>query len=166
MLILVVGLPGSGKTYFARAVSQKLGATHINSDKIRKELFKMPQYKAADKSAVYDVMYRRVCQTLEQGQTVILDATFSLQKYRIPYLNYAKKNKIPLRIILIRADEKVILQRLQTPRPDSDADFAVYSKIKSEFEPLAMPHLELTSTQLPLDDLIELCLDYLKQEES
>ena len=35
--ILVMGLPGSGKTTFATELANKLGATHLNADAIRKE---------------------------------------------------------------------------------------------------------------------------------
>lgn len=35
--ILVMGLPGSGKTTFATRLAEKLGATHLNADAIREE---------------------------------------------------------------------------------------------------------------------------------
>lgn len=37
MIILVMGLPGSGKTTFATELAKKLSATHLNADAIRKE---------------------------------------------------------------------------------------------------------------------------------
>jgi len=35
--ILIVGLPGSGKTALAKPLAAKLGAVHINADQIREE---------------------------------------------------------------------------------------------------------------------------------
>ena len=35
--VLVMGLPGSGKTTFATELANKLGATHLNADDVRKE---------------------------------------------------------------------------------------------------------------------------------
>lgn len=37
MRILVMGLPGSGKTTFATRLAEKLGADHLNADVVRKE---------------------------------------------------------------------------------------------------------------------------------
>jgi predicted kinase len=161
MLILVMGLPGSGKSYFARAFAKKINAVHFNSDIIRKQEPEHTAYTAADKLKVYQSMYSKTCQELTQGNTVVVDATFSLQKYRDPYLNYAKANQIPIKTILVSADENTIFQRLQHSRPDSDADFEVYKKIKSEFEPIALNYLELTSHLYTLDEQIELALVYI-----
>lgn len=36
MIILIMGLPGSGKTTLAKKLVEKLNATHINADEVRK----------------------------------------------------------------------------------------------------------------------------------
>lgn len=35
MKILVMGLPGAGKTYLAERLAQRLGAVHLNADRVR-----------------------------------------------------------------------------------------------------------------------------------
>ncbi|MDH3708233.1 MAG: hypothetical protein OER04_00005, partial [Cyclobacteriaceae bacterium] len=52
--------------------------------------------------------------------------------------------------------------RLQHKRPDSDADYEVYKKIKSEFQTLGKMHLELRTDQLTLTEMIELGIDFIK----
>jgi len=157
---MVMGLPGSGKTYFAKAFSKRIGGMHINSDITRKNLDKHPKYGTADKTVVYKAMFKKVCQALEKDKIVVVDATFSLQQYRRPYFDFIQKNKISLRLILIEADEHTIAHRLQKKRPDSDADFAIYKKIKSEFEPLNIAFLRLRSDQQSLEEMIEQSLSF------
>lgn len=161
ILIIIMGLPGSGKTYFAKAFSKRIGGMHINSDMIRKDLDKQPAYAAADKAAIYSVMFNQVCQALKRGEIVVVDATFSLYKYRQPYFDFAQKNQIPVRPILVEADEHTIALRLQKKRPFSDADITVYKKIKSEFEPLNREHLVLNSDKHSLEEMLEQCIEYM-----
>lgn len=49
MKILVMGLPGSGKTTLARAVAQKLQCAHFNADEVRATLSKDLGFSIADR---------------------------------------------------------------------------------------------------------------------
>jgi predicted kinase len=162
---MVMGLPGSGKTYFAKAFAHKIRGLHINNDMVRKELDQHPKYSGEDKNRVYTTVFEKACQALGEGEVVVVDATFSKLQYRKPYYDYAQKNKIPMHVILIQADEHTIAKRLLNQRPDSDADFAVYEIIKAEFEPLKLGHLTLASDKYSLKEMINKSLDYIVLEQ-
>ena len=151
---MITGLPGSGKTYFAKALAKSLKAIHINSDGTRKKLWRIPGYKAADKSEVYNIMFEMVSKNLAEGKTVVVDATFSLQNYRQPYYHMVQEKNIPLNIVQIEAEESTIAQRLKKKRSDSDADFTIYQKIKREYEDISREHLLLRSDKLSLEEMI------------
>ncbi len=161
MLIIVMGLPGTGKTYFAKALAKKIDGVHFNSDNVRKALYEKPAYTGSDKGLVYKTMFDKVCVALKKHYFVIVDATFSLARYRDPYLNHVANNMIPLRIFQIEADEDTIAKRIAEKRPDSDADFKVYQKIKSEFETLEMNQKVLKSDQLSLKKMLEQALEFI-----
>ena len=160
-LIMIMGLPGSGKTYFAKALSSEIGAEHFNSDRIRKELTAKPQYSSEDKATVYEKMLDDVCKALSGGETVVVDATFSRVAYRSAYLQYTAENDIPVHVIYVKADESVIKVRVSKKRPDSDADFEVYKKVKAEYEPIEGEYFELGSDKDTIEIMTHKALKYM-----
>lgn len=151
---MVLGLPGVGKSYFARQFARSIGGIHINSDIIRKQIIRQPTYTKDEKSRVYSEMFDTVTRHLRSGNTVVVDATFSKKEHRLPYYNYVDQQKIELKLIKIDAIENVVKERLKVHRPDSDADYEVYQKIKREYDPVDRPHLVLDSSKLDIDQMI------------
>lgn len=80
-LICLVGIPGAGKTYYAKKYIDKCGGIHLSSDNIRKELY-------GDESAqgnpyeVFSLMQNRAIEALNDGCTVLYDATNITRKDR------------------------------------------------------------------------------------
>ena len=58
--IMVMGLPGSGKIYFAKALAAHIGAAHFNSDRIRKEAAKQVRYTDTDKARIHAGLFAHV----------------------------------------------------------------------------------------------------------
>ena len=82
MMIIVSGLPGSGKTHLASRLASKLGAEYISSDLTRKEIESRGEYAFEDNLTVYEEMARRAGDELRHGNTVVIDATFYLREMR------------------------------------------------------------------------------------
>lgn len=161
MLVLVCGLPGTGKTTFAKAIAQELKAIHLNSDMIREEWGTFGQYDEKSKKKLYEELLARTRTQLEAGNRVVVDSTFFSRKLRKPYTKLAKElNKNIIRF-LITADEDVIRERVTKNEAFSKADFEVYLKIKRSFEPLEKNHLTLDSVQLSLEDMVGRAQEYL-----
>ena len=81
-LILLVGVPGSGKTTYAKNYIEKAPNTiHLSSDGIRAELYgdESIQGNPAD---VFSLMQKRTIEALNDGQNVIYDATNITRKDR------------------------------------------------------------------------------------
>ncbi len=160
MVILVMGLPGSGKSYFASRLADAINADYFNSDRIRKEMILNRQYSEQEKELVYNEMLLRMGQSLKQNKDVVLDATFYKKRLRDKF-----SSNIPgssgLAQIEVTAPEEVIKQRLSHKREFSEADFEVYRTILKDWEPITDKHLVLSSADNNLDDLVQKAIQYL-----
>jgi len=145
MLLLLSGLPGSGKSTIAREYVARYGGVHISSDLIRTELGLRGHYQPGDKARVYTAMLERTTEVLSNGGTAVVDGTFYSEATRTPFEAAARACGVPVFRVQVRAQETTVRQRLQKSRPDSEADFAVYEKIRDQYEPWLQPHLELWS---------------------
>ena len=74
-LVLLSGLPGTGKTTFAAKLAPRLAAVVLESDRIRRELFPRRRYTRKESGQVFAVVRERAAATLAEGRSVIVDAT-------------------------------------------------------------------------------------------
>lgn len=152
MVVMVTGLPGAGKSFFAARLAERLEGEHISSDRIRKKMFMYRTYGSQEKQAVYEEMLHRL-QIAALIRNVIVDATFHKEKMRKMFLEALPKN-VPVFVIEVVAEQNLIHKRLQKPRQDSEADFSVYELIRNEWEPVQSPHLTVMSTDSNIEDML------------
>jgi predicted kinase len=153
MIIIVFGLPGSGKSYFASRLAGRLNADYISSDGLRRNLFAETIYSESEKLLVYSKMLKEMKDHIRQNRDLVCDATFYRNDIRKQFIDEAgRENEIVF--IEVQATEPVIRRRLAKKRADSDADFDVYRKIKEEWEPLQEEHLVLESTDNNIDYML------------
>lgn len=81
-LILLCGIPSSGKTTYAeKYVEEHSNTIHISSDKIRKELWG-DEATQGDNNEVFSLMQSRTIEALNNGKSVVYDATNITRKDR------------------------------------------------------------------------------------
>ena len=87
-LHFLIGLPGSGKSTFAKKIAKDNFAVILSSDNIRKELF---GYENQDNNGkVFEVMNNRAIELLENNIDVVYDATNLNEKKRRTIISRAK----------------------------------------------------------------------------
>ena len=93
-LVLVGGLPGSGKTTVATSLARRPGVEHLSSDHVRKHLAGLPPevpagtgpgeglYDEAMTARTYESLLDEARTLLGHGRSVVLDATFADERWR------------------------------------------------------------------------------------
>lgn len=137
ILILGAGLPGIGRSIRLKILAQKTKAMIIDSDVLRQQI-KKSNYDKKSKLLVYQKMIRLAEKYLEHGKNVILDATFSKEKYRQLAKNLVKKLKTRYCFIEFYCSDEIAKLRFQErakeKNPISQANWQVYLKIKKEWQ--------------------------------
>jgi predicted kinase len=164
VIVIVFGLPGSGKSFFAVKLAGMIKADYINSDQVRRAMFTVREYSEREKLSVYNQMLVQMHKALQQHKNLVLDATFHTNDIRKKFLDTAEGFDDIIFIEII-AKESLIKERLKRPRKDSEADFEVYQKIKKQCEPLKTDHLILQSTDDNITEMLERTAAYLHLKE-
>jgi predicted kinase len=87
-LILLVGIPGSGKTTLSKKLAEK-GYTTISADSIRQELYG-DEADQGDPKDVFAVFYERMDKILSSGADLVVDNTNLKAQYRQEITERAK----------------------------------------------------------------------------
>ncbi len=143
MLILVCGLPGTGKTTVAKKIADKTKSFVFNTDIVRKELFEKPKYTKKEKELIYNLLFEMTEKFLKSAKNVVLDGTFYKKELRERVRKIAENMNSDFHIVEVVCDEKILKKRMgkrTKKRTPSDADFEIYKKIEKEFEPIREKH--------------------------
>lgn len=112
VLIMLYGYPGSGKTHFARQLSESLSAAHVHGDRIRGELFEKPQYDAHEDELVNHLMIYMAEEFLKAGVSVVFDANSDRIAHRREMRNIARKIKAEQLLVWLQIDSASAFARL------------------------------------------------------
>jgi predicted kinase len=138
-----------------------INGLHISSDAVRQHLQQTDKYQEQSKMEVYLEMLKLMETAIRKQQNTVIDATFYKADIRNLFKQKAERLNSHSYFIEIRADESTIRDRVKKKREESEADFAVYLKVKSVFEPLKEVHLTLYSDQEELDHMLDQALTYI-----
>jgi aminoglycoside phosphotransferase family enzyme/predicted kinase len=150
MLLILTGLPGTGKTTVAAALARELGAGILSTDKIRAERRGEPGFSAAEKGGVYERLFARAERGLRKGRNLVLDGTFYLRRLREAGAAVGRRAGVPVFVIEVVSSVSLVKRRMERrmrrargPRP---AGFEVHRFIRRSYEPVRGRHFTVDTT--------------------
>ncbi len=144
-LVLVGGLPGSGKSTLSGALADRLGVALLSSDRVRKELAGIPAEQAAAApygeglyatewtARTYATLLDRAAALLSYGESVVLDATWSTAEQREAALRTAERTSSDLVALHCQVPGDVSATRLGARGPgtsDAGLDIAAAMAVR------------------------------------
>jgi predicted kinase len=112
-LIVVSGLPGTGKSHFCRKLAERMDLVILESDSMRKQLFSSPTYVKEESTQLFRACHGLVEELLKRGIDVALDATNLEEHNRQRLYHIADQTGARLIIVRMEAPPEVVRQRLE-----------------------------------------------------
>lgn len=172
MLIVMAGLPGSGKSTIAARLADELGSVVLDKDRVRATLFPagVLDYSDVQDDVCMTAMYRAavLILTADARRAVVIDGRTFLRRGQVRSLTECTAALgEPPRFIECICDDATARERLERAlargeHPAGNRTFALHQALKTAAEPLAFPHLALDTGRLPVEECVRMCIGYLR----
>ncbi|WP_197676285.1 bifunctional aminoglycoside phosphotransferase/ATP-binding protein [Nakamurella panacisegetis] len=149
-LILVGGLPGTGKSTLSGALADQLNGAIVRSDRVRKEIngidpearagaaWEAGLYRPEISEMAYAAMLVRAREMLDMGETVVLDASWSSAAQRARARSVAADSSSPIAELRCTVGTSVAMDRIARRRGSgdpSDATGEIATTMAAHFDP-------------------------------
>jgi predicted kinase len=157
MLILMAGLPGTGKSTLSRVLATELGGTIVDKDQIRAALFPAAEieYSTAQDDFCMAIMLKVAGYLFRKdpARRIFLDGRTFSHAYQLKRATgYAEAIGQPWRILECVCSDETARKRLEDDREHvaANRDFKLYLEVKARFEEITRPKTVVDTTQ-PLE---------------
>ena len=93
-IVMLVGVPGSGKTTYAKYLEKEEGYVRLSQDEI---------YRIPKKMSLTEYTKQRIKESVESGKDVVLDGTYVNRGYRFRMVQFCKELDAELYMCVFKA---------------------------------------------------------------
>ena len=170
LLILITGLPCTGKTALGKRLAKEFSLPFISKDDVKESLFNTLGWKDREWSkkigaASYNILYYLTESLFESQTSFIIESKFKPEADTVRFQTYITKYGFQLLQILCETEGKVLFERFKTRSESGDrhpghVDHHNYDEFKETLLYGRAAQLDITGSFLQIDTTNFASIDY------
>lgn len=122
LIVFVIGLPGAGKSFFARQFAETFNAPIVSYDYLRYQMFPEPAFSPEEEGLIATIAGNEFGELLKTQRTIIVDGGNNSYERRQELAKLAKKKGYGSLLVWVQTDERSARFRATNRKPNREGD--------------------------------------------
>lgn len=144
---MIIGLPGAGKSFFARHFADTFNAPLVSSDLLRFELFDNPNHTPNELGLIRRIIERQVAELVKTKSSLVIDGLCNSRPERQAWEQFAAGHGYGTMIVWVQTDEPTAKNRSLNRNAKRPGDEYNQSMTQAQFTSFAKQFTPPTRTE-------------------